>query len=70
MTNISVLADTKNGGKKGVVSEYMYADTVILDAELTFGLPPRAHRHDLALTLSFMPWNPSAASLRPRSPTP
>ena len=41
MTNISVLADTKNGGKKGVVSEYMYADTVILDAELTFGLPPR-----------------------------
>ena len=31
MTNISVLADTKNGGKKGVVSEYMYADTVILD---------------------------------------
>ena len=40
MTNISVLADTKNGGK-GVVSEYMYADTVILDAELTFGLPPR-----------------------------
>ena len=41
MTNISVLADTKNGGKKGVVSEYMYADTVILDAELTMGLPPR-----------------------------
>ena len=41
MTNISVLADTKNGGKKGVVSEYMYADTVILDAALTFGLPPR-----------------------------
>lgn len=41
MTNISVLADTKNGGKKGVVSEYMYASTVILDPELTFGLPPR-----------------------------
>ncbi len=41
MTNISVLADTKNGGKKGVVSEYMYADVVILDAELTFGLPPK-----------------------------
>lgn len=41
VTNISVLADTKNGGKKGVVSQYMYADTVILDAELTYGLPPR-----------------------------
>jgi len=41
MTNISVLADTKNGGKKGVVSEFMYADTVILDAGLTLGLPPR-----------------------------
>ena len=40
-TNISVLADTKNGGKKGVVSDYMYADVVILDAELTVGLPPR-----------------------------
>ena len=32
MTNISVLADTKNGGKKGVVSEHMYADVVLLDA--------------------------------------
>lgn len=41
MTNISVLADTKNGGKKGVVSEYMYADVVLLDASLTVGLPPR-----------------------------
>ncbi len=41
MTNISVLADTKNGGKKGVVSQYMYADTVILDPELTMGLPQR-----------------------------
>ena len=40
-TNISVLADTKNGGKKGVVSDYMYADVVLLDAELTIGLPPR-----------------------------
>ena len=40
-TNISVLADTKNGGKKGVVSDYMYADVVLLDAELTVGLPPR-----------------------------
>lgn len=41
MTNISVLADTKNGGKKGVVSPYMYADVVILDAGLTLGLPPK-----------------------------
>ncbi len=41
MTNISVLADTKNGGKKGVVSEHMYADVVLLDASLTVGLPPR-----------------------------
>ena len=40
-TNISVLADTKNGGKKGVVSDYMYADVVLLDAELTVGLPAR-----------------------------
>lgn len=41
MTNISVLADTKNGGKKGVVSPHMYADVVILDAALTLGLPPK-----------------------------
>lgn len=41
MTNIAVLADTKHGGKKGVVSEYMYADVVIIDAELTYGLPPK-----------------------------
>ncbi len=41
MTNISVLADTKNGGKKGVVSEHMYAEVVLLDAALTVGLPPR-----------------------------
>lgn len=41
MTSISVLADTKNGGKQGVVSDYMYANTVLLDPELTLGLPPR-----------------------------
>lgn len=41
MTNISVLADTKNGGKKGVVSEFMYADVVLLDPALTIGLPPK-----------------------------
>ncbi len=41
MTNISVLADTKNGGKKGVVSEFMYADVVVLDPALTIGLPQK-----------------------------
>ncbi|MCH5276320.1 MAG: iron-containing alcohol dehydrogenase [Desulfovibrionaceae bacterium] len=41
MTNIAVLADTKNGGKQGVCSDYMYADTVLLDPSLTVGLPPR-----------------------------
>ncbi len=40
MTSISVLADTKNGGKWGVVSDYMYAASVMLDPELTLGLPP------------------------------
>lgn len=40
MTSISVLADTKNGGKWGVVSDYMYASAVLLDPELTIGLPP------------------------------
>ncbi len=41
MTSISVLADTQNGGKWGVVSDYMYAAAVILDPELTTGLPPK-----------------------------
>ncbi len=41
MTSISVLADTKNGGKWGVVSDFMYASAVILDPDLTIGLPPR-----------------------------
>lgn len=40
MTNIAVLTDLVNGGKQGVVSEHLYADTVILDPELTLGLPP------------------------------
>ena len=40
MTSISVLADTKKGGKWGVVSDHMYADAVLLDPELTLGLPP------------------------------
>jgi len=41
MTSIAVLANPKTGGKMGVVSDYMYADTVLLDPELTLGLPPR-----------------------------
>lgn len=40
MTSISVLADTVNGGKWGVVSDYMYASSVMLDPQLTVGLPP------------------------------
>ncbi|MDO5537504.1 MAG: iron-containing alcohol dehydrogenase [Desulfovibrionaceae bacterium] len=40
MTSISVLADTVNGGKWGVVSDHMYASSVMLDPELTLGLPP------------------------------
>ena len=40
MTSISVLSDKASGAKLGVVSDYMYAKTVILDPELTVGLPP------------------------------
>jgi len=39
MTSIAVLSDTKNDVKKGIVSEHMFARAVILDPELTFGLP-------------------------------
>ena len=39
-TSISVLSDPQSGAKIGVVSEYMYADAVILDPDLTIGLPP------------------------------
>ncbi len=39
VTSISVLADS-NGVKIGVVSDYMYAKAVILDPELTIGMPP------------------------------
>ena len=41
MTSISVLSDTKNQVKKGVVSEHLFARVAILDAELTLGLPPQ-----------------------------
>jgi alcohol dehydrogenase len=41
MTSIAVLSDTKNNVKKGIVSEHMFARVVILDPELTLGLPSR-----------------------------
>lgn len=40
VTSICVLSDTANNVKKAIVSEHMYARTVILDPELTQGLPP------------------------------
>ncbi|MBI4806053.1 MAG: iron-containing alcohol dehydrogenase [Desulfovibrio sp.] len=40
MTSISVLSDTLNDVKKGIVSEHMFAKVVLLDPELTIGLPP------------------------------
>ncbi len=46
MTSICVLSDTENKVKKGIVSEHMFARTVLLDPLLTIGLPP----HITALT--------------------
>lgn len=40
VTSISVLSDTANHVKIGVVSDHMFARTVLLDPELTVGLPP------------------------------
>lgn len=40
VTSICVLSDTKNQVKKGIVSRHLYARTVLLDPELTTGLPP------------------------------
>ena len=40
-TNISILNDVERQVKLGVVSEYMYAHTVLIDPELTLTLPPR-----------------------------
>ncbi len=40
MTSISVLSDKASGAKLGVVSDYMFAKAVLLDPELTIGLPP------------------------------
>jgi len=41
VTSICVLSDTANRIKKGIVSRHLYARTVLLDPELTIGLPPR-----------------------------
>lgn len=41
VTSICVLSDTANKIKRGIVSRHLYARTVLLDPELTLGLPPR-----------------------------
>ncbi|MHC1728132.1 MAG: iron-containing alcohol dehydrogenase [Syntrophobacteraceae bacterium] len=41
MTSICVLSDTANQVKKGIVSRHLFARSVLLDPELTTGLPPR-----------------------------
>ena len=40
-TNISILNDVERHVKLGIVSEYMFADIVLIDPELTASLPPR-----------------------------
>lgn len=40
MTSISVLTNNETGAKLGIVSDYIYASSVILDPALTVGLPP------------------------------
>jgi len=40
MTSISVLCDKATNSKKGIVSDYLYAKTVLLDPDLTLKLPP------------------------------
>ena len=41
MTSISVIADAVSNSKIGIVSDHLYARTVLLDPELTLSLPPR-----------------------------
>ncbi|MCE5262749.1 MAG: iron-containing alcohol dehydrogenase [Deltaproteobacteria bacterium] len=41
VTSICVLSDTVNQVKKGIVSRHLFARMVLLDPELTVGLPPR-----------------------------
>ncbi len=40
-THISILNDVENQVKSGIVSEFMYTKNVVLDPELTAGLPPK-----------------------------
>ena len=40
VTSISVLTNPKTGAKQGVISDYMYGNVVVLDPDLTLGLPP------------------------------
>lgn len=40
MTSISVLSDAASNSKKGIVSDHLYAKTIILDPNLTLSLPP------------------------------
>ncbi|CAK7056239.1 MAG: NAD-dependent methanol dehydrogenase [Desulfovibrio sp.] len=40
-TNISILNDVERQVKLGIVSEYMFADIVLIDPELTVSLPPK-----------------------------
>ncbi|MDR3073598.1 MAG: iron-containing alcohol dehydrogenase, partial [Deltaproteobacteria bacterium] len=40
-TNISILNDVERQVKLGIVSEYMFADIVLIDPELTYSLPPK-----------------------------
>jgi alcohol dehydrogenase len=40
VTSISVLSNPESGAKAGVVSDYLYARVVLLDPDLTIGLPP------------------------------
>lgn len=39
-TSISVLADAASNSKKGIVSDYIYAKTIVLDPDLTMTLSP------------------------------
>jgi len=40
VTSISVLEDPTTNSKKGIVSDYLYAKTVLLDPDLSLTLPP------------------------------
>ncbi|MDR0466332.1 MAG: iron-containing alcohol dehydrogenase [Deltaproteobacteria bacterium] len=40
VTSISVLTNPQTGAKQGVVGDYLYARVVLLDPDLTIGLPP------------------------------